>query len=61
MQEIQHFFDGKKGSFYIEINNEKLATMDYLMAGNTKLIIEHTEVNTIEKTRIIKLFPAIFF
>lgn len=45
MQEIQHFFDGKKGSFYIEVNNEKLATMDYVMAGDTKLIIEHTEVD----------------
>ncbi len=45
MQEIQHVFDGNKGSFYIEVNDEKLATMDYVMAGDTKLIIKHTEVN----------------
>jgi hypothetical protein len=45
MQEIQHVFDGKKGSFYIELNNQKVATMDYVMAGDTKLIIEHTGVD----------------
>ena len=45
MQEIQHVFDGKKGSFYIEVNNQKVATMDYVMAGDTKLIIEHTGVD----------------
>jgi predicted GNAT family acetyltransferase len=45
MQEIQHVFDGIKGSFFLEIEGKKLATMNYVMAGDTKLIIEHTEVD----------------
>jgi len=45
MQEIQHIFDGKKGSFLLEIEGKKLATMDYVMSGERKLIIEHTEVD----------------
>ena len=45
MQEIQHVFDGQNGSFYIEVNNQKVATLDYVMAGDIKMIIEHTEVD----------------
>lgn len=45
MNEIQHDFDGKNGSFFLEINGKKLARMDYVMAGEKKLIIEHTEVD----------------
>ena len=45
MQEIQHVFNGQNGSFYIEVNNQKVATLDYVMAGDTKMIIEHTEVD----------------
>ena len=45
MHEIKHIFDGQKGSFYIEVNNQKVATIDYLMANDTKLIIEHTGVD----------------
>lgn len=42
---IQHEFDGKKGSFFIEENGNCLAEMAYVMAGDTKMIIEHTEVD----------------
>jgi predicted GNAT family acetyltransferase len=45
MQQIQHISDGKKGSFYLEREGKKIARMDYVMAGETKLIIEHTEVD----------------
>jgi len=45
MHEIKHDFDGSRGSFYIEINNQKVATLDYVMANDTKMIIEHTGVN----------------
>jgi len=45
MHEIRHVFDGQKGSFYIEVNNQKVATLDYVMANDNKLIIEHTGVD----------------
>ena len=45
MQEIQHEFDGKSGSFYLEIDGKRLATMDYVMADKKKLVVEHTEVD----------------
>ena len=43
--EIQHQFDGRKGSFYIEKGGKRIAEMVYVMAGPKKLIIEHTEVD----------------
>jgi len=43
MHEIQHTFDGSRGSFYIEVNNQRVATLDYVI--DTKLIIEHTGVD----------------
>jgi predicted GNAT family acetyltransferase len=45
MHDIHHIIDGNKGSFYIEVNNQKVATIDYLMESDTKLIIEHTRVD----------------
>jgi len=45
MHEIKHIFDDQRGSFYIEVDNKKVATMDYVMANDTKLIIEHTGVD----------------
>jgi predicted GNAT family acetyltransferase len=45
MHEIKHIFDGQKGSFYIEVNYQKVATIDYVMENDTKLIIEHTGVD----------------
>jgi predicted GNAT family acetyltransferase len=43
--EIQHQFDGKKGSFFMEEGAKRFAEMVYVMAGESKLIIEHTEVD----------------
>lgn len=35
----------KKGAFYIEENGERLAAMEFTMAGEHKMIIDHTEVD----------------
>ncbi|HSF53182.1 MAG TPA: GNAT family N-acetyltransferase, partial [Algoriphagus sp.] len=43
--EIQHQFDGRRGSFFIEEDDKRLADMVYVMAGPKKMIIEHTEVD----------------
>lgn len=43
--EIQHQFDGRRGSFFIEEDDKRLAEMVYVMAGPKKMIIEHTEVD----------------
>ena len=37
--------NGKKGSFFIEENNMRVATMSFTFAGETKFIIDHTEVD----------------
>ncbi len=42
---IQHKQEGSKGSFYVEENNTALAEMTYSMAGNSVMIIVHTEVS----------------
>lgn len=43
--EIKHRLIGNKGLFYIEENNETLAEMTYSKAGDTRIIIDHTEVS----------------
>ncbi len=43
--EIQHEENGKKGGFYIEKDGKRLALMTYTMAGETRMIIDHTEVD----------------
>jgi predicted GNAT family acetyltransferase len=45
MQRIEHEYDGNKGSFFLEIEGKRLATMDYVKAGEDLLTIEHTEVD----------------
>ncbi|SOE23859.1 hypothetical protein SAMN06298216_4236 [Spirosomataceae bacterium TFI 002] len=42
--EILQKDDGKKGSFYVEQDNVKLAEMTYVWAGTDRIIIDHTEV-----------------
>jgi predicted GNAT family acetyltransferase len=37
--------NGSKGSFYIQPQNEVLAEMTYSMAGESLMIIDHTEVS----------------
>lgn len=43
--EIKQIDNGKKGSFYIEIGNVKVAEMTYSHAEPNKIIIDHTEVS----------------
>lgn len=43
--EIQHQSDSRRGSFFIEENEKRIAEMVYVMAGPAKMIIEHTEVD----------------
>lgn len=42
---VQHKTSDTKGSFFIEENGEKMAEMTYSKWGNTKFIIDHTEVS----------------
>jgi predicted GNAT family acetyltransferase len=43
--EIKHRDDGKRGSFFIEVDGNQLALMTYTYAGSNKIIIDHTEVS----------------
>lgn len=43
--DIQHKDDGKKGAFFVEKDGVVLAEMTYVWAGETKIIIDHTEVD----------------
>ena len=42
---IQHEDTGKKGSFYIDMDGERVAEMTYTWAGESLFIIDHTEVS----------------
>ena len=43
--DIQHKEGESKGSFYIEKGGETVAEITYSKAGDTKIIIDHTEVS----------------
>ena len=43
--DILHRDDGKKGSFYIEVDGSVEGEMTYVWAGSNKIIIDHTEVS----------------
>lgn len=43
--DIQHKEENSKGSFFIEENGELKAEITYSKAGDTKIIIDHTEVS----------------
>jgi hypothetical protein len=43
--QVQHGREGAKGHFFIETDGVLLAEMTYTMAGDTTMIIEHTEVS----------------
>ncbi len=43
--QVQLEQNGHKGAFYIEAGGERLAAMEFTMAGETKMIIDHTEVD----------------
>jgi predicted GNAT family acetyltransferase len=38
-------YDNKKGCFYIKVDDKIEAKMTFVFAGDTKIIIDHTEVN----------------
>lgn len=42
---ILHQQNGSKGYFYIEENNQRLAEMTYTLAGEKRMIIDHTDVS----------------
>lgn len=43
--EIQHRSTESKGEFFIEKDGKHIAEMTYSKAGETKIIIDHTEVS----------------
>jgi len=43
--DIKQEFTGNKGAFFIEENGKRLAEMTFSKAGDTKIIIDHTEVS----------------
>lgn len=43
--EVKQEDNGKKGGFYIVVNNKRGALMTYTWVGNDKIIIDHTEVD----------------
>lgn len=45
MENIRHIVTSKGGSFAYEINGKQLAEMVYVMSGEKKMIIEHTEAD----------------
>lgn len=44
--EVKNIVTDKKCFFYLEENGKRIATMVYSFAGDSKFIIEHTEVAT---------------
>jgi predicted GNAT family acetyltransferase len=49
--EIQMETNGSKGAFFIEKDGQRLAAMEFTMAGDDKMIIDHTEVDETLKGR----------
>lgn len=43
--EVKQIDNGKKGTFYIKIDGERLAEMTYSHSKPNELIIDHTEVS----------------
>jgi predicted GNAT family acetyltransferase len=43
--EIKFEESGSKGAFFVEENGQRLANMSFSKAGDTTLIIDHTEVS----------------
>ena len=43
--EVQLKINGNKGFFYIDVAEKQEAMMTFVFAGDTQIIIDHTEVN----------------
>ncbi|MBJ7429157.1 MAG: N-acetyltransferase [Bacteroidia bacterium] len=42
--QVENEYNDKKGEFYILENDKKIAMLEYVFAGPSKFIIDHTEV-----------------
>lgn len=47
--EIKQTDNGKTGLFYIEIDGERVAEMDYSWSGTDRILVTHTEVSDVLK------------
>ncbi|WP_298392812.1 GNAT family N-acetyltransferase [Flavobacterium sp.] len=45
MKEVQLKINDKNGVFYIDVAGKQEAMMNFVFAGDDKIIIDHTEVN----------------
>ncbi len=45
-EDVQLIINENKGAFYIEVNEKQEAMMTFVFAGEDKIIIDHTEVNS---------------
>ncbi|WP_445714879.1 GNAT family N-acetyltransferase [Flavobacterium sp.] len=45
-EDVQLRINENKGAFYIEVNEKQEAMMTFVFAGEDKIIIDHTEVNS---------------
>ena len=45
MSDIKHFTDTKGGAFKYELDGKTMAEMVYVLAGDKKIIIDHTDVD----------------
>lgn len=43
--DVQHRESGSKGAFFVEQDGRELAELTYVRAGETRMIIDHTEVS----------------
>lgn len=46
---IQHLENGHRGVFFMANENSRLAEMTYVWSGDSRIIIDHTEVNEVLK------------
>ena len=46
MSEVKLNINDKNGYFYIDVDGKQEAKMTFVFAGEDKIIIDHTEVNT---------------
>lgn len=44
--DIKHKSESNKGKFFIEKDGKKIAEMTYVWTGDTRIIIDHTEVDS---------------
>ena len=43
--DIRHEFSGHRGAFFIERDGKRLAETTYTAAGDTRIIIDHTDIS----------------